>query len=243
MTKYLLGCLFALLLLPTTGWGAISKIASVSAGSPDTNGFTTGAMDTTTANLIVCGLGQGGGSPTSVVTDSKSNTWSTLTVYTHATGMTSTLVYAINPTVGAGHTFTVTQNGAAAAIGCIAFSGAKTTAPFDVENGVANTVSGTSLATGSVATAVGAVAVTVFSNNVNTSAEAIDNGFIFETFVEFAAGQHFTSGVAYKLNPGTVNPTWSWTTSARSTVAIASFLEGATPTLGQVGMDGSLEDY
>lgn len=230
--------LFWLLLLPCLawpgmGWGAVAYISSMGEGSPDLQTFTTAASDTSGANLIVCGLGQDDSVTIAVVTDSKGNTYSTTTVYTSSAGR-STLMYAINPTVGSGHTWTVTRTSAAASIACAWFSGANTTAPFNVGNG-ATSVSAASLATGSITAADDTVAVATRTGSVLTSNMAIDNSFTLVQDVQFVNTQHFPVALAYKINPGTVNPTWSWTTNAVPAAAIGSFLASVLATVPAQG--------
>lgn len=228
-----------LLLLPVQGWGAIAVVSSVSGGSTDANTFTTGSFNSTGANLVVCGISSNAAAAIPVVTDSNANTYSTLTVYT-GTSTRSTLVYAINPTVGAGHTFTVTRASGFQSIGCIAFSGANTSSPADAGNGAFNN-STTSLATGSISAAANTVAVSVLCQNGGTSVN-IDNSFTIQENVALVGGQHYPMVLAYKLSPGTVNPTWSWTTTSTGTTAIQSFLsDGAAAPAGGSGLFGSTE--
>jgi hypothetical protein len=70
---------------------------------------TSAAIDTTSATIIVIGVEYyqaSGGPPT--LSDSKANTWTQLTVQTGASSKVS-LYYSLNPTVGSGHTFTLTN--------------------------------------------------------------------------------------------------------------------------------------
>ena len=101
--------------------------------------ITTPGINTSTANLIVIAVGWAtisGGSL--VLTDSKGNTWTPLSV--ESTGFedpTVQLYYCFNPTVGAGHTFTWNVNPGPfqyndLCINVAAFSGLATS-PFDTE--------------------------------------------------------------------------------------------------------------
>src|SRR5262252_10214264 len=129
---------------------AIALVASIQSTTAQ-NGGTSGAIDTTGANLLVLSLGYYG---TPTVSDSKGNTWVPLTAHVGAsgTGIGHRIYYAKNAVVGTGHTITVTGTNTWPVIAFYAFSGADTAAPFVAENGAQSASTGLSgsLATGSV---------------------------------------------------------------------------------------------
>jgi hypothetical protein len=102
------------------------------------NSGTSSAINTTGASLLViqaisytgpaemCTAGN--------VTDSKSNTWNLVQVYTWNGDRPICFWYAANPTVGSGHTFTVSNSGFSAFFPS-AWSNVKTTSPLDVQTG------------------------------------------------------------------------------------------------------------
>src|SRR6185503_6438149 len=117
---------------------AIALVASVAAGSADSNAITTGAVDTSGANLIVISAATFG-TADGVPTDSKGNTYSPLTSSTVSSEY-NRLWYCSSPVVGTNHTFTLSVPGGYPAIAVMAFSGAKTSAsPVDQENGATAT--------------------------------------------------------------------------------------------------------
>lgn len=70
---------------------------------------TTAAVDTTGADLIVVAITTNSGTPT--LSDSKSNTYTLVSGYPHVNaGDSLYLYYKENPTVGAGHTITITAS-------------------------------------------------------------------------------------------------------------------------------------
>ena len=229
MLIYRILILSVLLLLPSASWAAIAFVSSVSAGSPDSHTFTTGTLDSSGANLLVCGISQTDGTANAVITDSKSNTWLTTPTTINANSLKSFIVFAKGATVGSGHTFTVTGAAKFASIGCLAFSGADTITALDVENG-ASAASGTSLAAGSIAAATGAVAVTVINPGIPGATPTIDTGFTKQENIDLLGAAQYPMAIAYKLSSGTTNPTWSWTGSSAVTIKIASFLANATVT-------------
>src|SRR5216684_1966690 len=124
---------------------AFSLIANTLKQTSDGSNVTTTAIDTTGANLIVLlTVDNANHTPT----DSKSNTWTGLTVKAVNT-VNTRLWYSLGPTVGSGHTFTLTGVSSLPCIAAAAYSGAKTSSAFDVENG-SNPGSGTSIQPGNV---------------------------------------------------------------------------------------------
>src|SRR4051812_10619033 len=85
---------------------AIGLVAHATAQySSASSGCTSGAIDTSGANFLVASVSfLVGGTP--VLSDSKGNTW---TARTTVNGGTSAIkeFYVTNPTVGSGHTFTI----------------------------------------------------------------------------------------------------------------------------------------
>jgi hypothetical protein len=209
---------------------AFALVVNTGAGSTTANNVTTSAIDTTGASLIVCAVGSTHGVSANV-SDSKSNTWSSLTLRQPSSGVRHRLWYVASPVVGTGHTFTVTTSGGAPAICVTAWSGAHTS-PFDVENG-ATTNSGTSLATGSITPSENdELVIAGISNDTAASARTIGSGFTITDDITYVAGQHKPSTQAYLIQTtaAAVNPTWSWTTSDRGAACIASFKIAAAAT-------------
>lgn len=200
---------------------AHTKVAGLG-GTP----ITTPAIDTTGADLLVIGISQESNGPTSIaaISDSKGNTWTSGTVHAVLNGVQTVIEWVPTPTVGTGHTFTLTKvdNNFAGALEVQAWSGSATS-PFGGQNGA--TVSGaTSLATGSVSPGVaGSLIVAVLGSN-NVSSIAIDTGFTISDTNAFAGGSNYAGSLAY-LAPDTapVNPTWTWTSSAASSASIVVF--------------------
>lgn len=80
-------------------------VANTCAGSVNATDVTTSAIDTTGASLIILSVSFASGQ-SFTPTDSKSNTW-TAGTQRNGAGGAQRLFYCLNPTVGAGHTFTV----------------------------------------------------------------------------------------------------------------------------------------
>jgi hypothetical protein len=224
-------CVLVLLwgmLVPHISQAAIAFVASVSGGSTNGNTFTTSSFDSTGANFIVCGLVSYGGATEPVVTDSKGNIPDVTSIPAQTSSGTRThIIFFTNPTVGAGHTFTVTGTTVYPSIACEAFSGAATVSPVDASNGIQGGPA-TSIATGSVAAVANTVTVSVLGLQVANTA-SIDNSFTKQEEVQFVSLQHRHVTLAYKLNTGTVNPTWSWGSASLMAASIASFKDPTSP--------------
>jgi hypothetical protein len=227
MKKILLLLLLLFVAVPTQTEGAIALVASVVAGSTDAGTITTAGVDTTGANLIVCVVAFDEMYDTSVsaVSDIKGNTWVGRTTRTVTGGVRIRTYYAVNPTVGSGHTFTADKYPLLPAIGCLAFSGANTSAPYDVENGT--TATGvTSVQPGSVTPSEdNEVIVTgVASAQAIPTSAAINGGFTFELNNQGGTGVDTTLFVGYLIqtSAAAANPTWSWDAGDSRTVAVSS---------------------
>lgn len=106
------------------------------------NGATSDAVDTTGANLLVIAVASSSGTIT--VSDNKSNTYTPLTSYV-SSSQAARLYYCASPTVGVGHTFTVSGTTQVINFRALAYSGASGT-PLDLDSGFTYTaVEGTAI--------------------------------------------------------------------------------------------------
>lgn len=223
--------LFALiccwLALTGNALGAIAHVVSTAAGSVGGAPVTTGAIDTTGANLIVVSVSFYN-TTAPALTDSKGNTWTALTARTTATNPGVRLFYCYNPTVGSGHTFTATQAVSFPTIGVSAFSGVAAS-PFDQESGASTSGAGTTYQPGSITPSENnCLLVTTVSTNTTT--HTINSSFVIGGTVDQSGGNHMGGGIAYKIQTtaGAENPTWSYTASSSRAAAMASFKAAAT---------------
>jgi hypothetical protein len=114
--------------------GAHTSIEWIAAN--DSAAQTTGAIDTTGMNLIVLGVTTSSG--LNAPTDSKGNTY-TLLVGPVTNGDNIRLYYCLAPTIGAGHTFTITPTGGGAGnnygvLTVMGWSGIATSSAVDQQN-------------------------------------------------------------------------------------------------------------
>lgn len=213
---------------------AITLVTHTGAASLDGANVTTSSINTTGANFIAAFVAYDGGvSPTP--TDSKSNTWTSLTAQTGQFGK-GQWFYVANPTVGSGHTASVNVGSSFPAICFISFSGVTITSPFDQQNS-GNSLASTSAATGSITpTATNELILAGLTTEAAISSLTIDGtGFTITDSVAGVAGTNYGAYIAYKVQTSIVaeNRTWSWTGLNTSAALIASFKEtggGATPT-------------
>lgn len=192
---------------------AIALVVQTSAGSSDSNTFTTSNIDTTGATLLVVSIVSAATVSAPTLSDNKSNTWTALTTRTTPGPTVRTIMYyAENPTVGSGHNFTVTGDGKFASINVSAWSGTATASVFDTENGNNGAETGTSIQPGSV-TPANNDSLVVTSLSLGVSATPTINGsFTITSSVDVVGGQHYGCSFAYLIQTtaAAANPTWDW---------------------------------
>lgn len=178
---------------------------------------TSSAVDTTGAALLV-GVSAyytaGGGSV--VPSDSKSNVWTFLTPRGSNASGTVRICYCLAPTVGTGHTFTITSGNAFAGGVFAAFSA---TGPLDINNGASGLQPGSATPVNA-----GELIIAGLGAGVAGTTYTIDSGFTVAAQFAWLSGA-YGIGLAY-LNQGAataVNPAWSGETSGSANAAMASF--------------------
>lgn len=204
---------------------------------------TTAGVDTTGANLLIAWVNTYG-AVTPTLTDSKSNTWTPLTQINNATDGNARcrMYYATNsPTVGSGHTVTVSDAGVLQSISFLALAGAHATAPYDQET--TNNPGGTptTIQPGSITPSEdGCVLVTGLQYGVGVGGVSIDGGFS-ETHQDKNFG--LAEGIAYLIQTtaAAANPTWTIPSGNIAQTAMASFKSagggggGGQPTAKRMG--------
>lgn len=209
---------------------AFSLIADVS-DTGGGSGGTTAAIDTTGADLLVLCTsfygGGGGNAPT--VSDSKSNSWTTLTEYPGSGSSTSYIMhYCLPSSVGTGHTFTVSGSGSYSSIHAGAWSGAHATSSFDVENG-AYSGSVSSIQTGSV-TPSEDDELLVYAAAVGASytMSGVDIGTLLDSW-SGQTSSHYGNGIGYQIQTTATarNPDFTATGTHNCAAAIAAFKAAA----------------
>jgi hypothetical protein len=204
---------------------AIALVAHVGARSTDSNGITSSAIDTTGATLIVINLATALAA-SGTISDSKGNTWTALTqVVDDFADRWAQLYYCESPTVGSGHTFSVSGSATFPSLGVAAFSGTAASSSFDVQNHATNGFS-SSVTTGSVTPSVAnELVIAAMSYDDNASTPTIGSSFtITDTTVPTGFGTT-GQGLAYLVETTATaqNPTWSWTNGSRTIGIAATF--------------------
>lgn len=209
-----------------------------------TNGGTSDAIDTSDANLLViCASVFGTDTPP---TDSYSNDWVEGILESSSVEPTFGLAvyYCLNPTVGPGHTFSL--SGQYSSGSAMAFSGVRqlgTPQTCGVNNGVTASIQPGEL-TPPANGALFIAAISEASNPVDESVE-VDSGFTLVDQQPYdGAKACFGSASAYLIQNGAapVNPTFSWTPGLFEETSNAAMLqfdatpasEGGGPYLGRV---------
>lgn len=207
----------------------IAPIAHTSvAGS---SGGTTASVDTTGANLITIHVAWASVLGGVSVADNKGNSFPPRTQ--HSDGSVASQIFeAVAPTVGSGHTFSITGAGVFLAAQVCAWSGAAAS-PFDVENGSSG--SGTSLQTGNVTPSEDKEllfsGVVIDINGSNTY--AIDSGFVVSDENDYTVASNEGGAAAYLIETSAAakNPTWSWAGGSGGAAASIATYKAAADTV------------
>lgn len=189
------------------------------------NGNTSAGIDTTGADLIVIAVSYQANATS--VTDNKGNTYTKEVDAGGSAGQPSQQIWAChNPTVGAGHTFTISGSSIIACGEVEAWSGSITGPVLDTTNSTLQAASVTTVQPGSVTpAAANALIVTGFADGA-TGGATINLGFTISDQTGFGAGTNYSGAMAYLVlaTPAATNPTWSSNASAASQgAAIAVF--------------------
>lgn len=204
---------------------AIALVAHVSANSTGSTTVTSSAIDTTGATLLVANVSYFNLAQTAQLTDSYKNTWVPLPDQ-FQTDTSGRLFYSSNPTVGSGHTFTLT-NGAFSAVCVAAFSGVTQLAPLDVSAGAHG--SSTSASGGSV-TPNNANSLVISGCTVRNTANISSVGGGFTVTDNVSNGSVIDSALAYLIQTSIVaaNPTWAMSSGTNNyAVTNAVFIAGS----------------
>jgi hypothetical protein len=199
---------------------AISYLTASLAGG--TNTATTGAINTTGANLIVISLGSQQTSGTPSFSDSAGNTWTFGLKYNVAAWQGAWMYYCSNPNVSTGHTFSFSFTGGNSSNMIVsAFSGAATSSVLESFNGFSNTSFVSNVQPGAITTTQGNEMLLTFIYWNNTPAPTISTDFT----VIRSTNTPQAAGAAYKIttSTGSFNPTWSNGTNNSLATFIASF--------------------
>lgn len=184
------------------------------------NGGTTTGINTTGARLLVVHVGSF--SP-AVVSDSRGNTWTSLTVRDGGDPR-SQIFYCLNPSVGVGHTITVTGAESYAAISILVFDDAVT---FAAESGA--TAIGVAVSAGSLTPQVGSLMICGQCLGADSASEAVSSPYVSTASRPYQGGAAMASylswhmaGIASALNP-------SWTGASVQRAATHAMFHPAAP--------------
>lgn len=195
----------------------INTIAQSGAGGT----ITTGAINTTGANLIIIFTESIGGA----LSDSKSNTWSN-PVNVVISGVTLGCYYCLTPTVGSGHTFTC--SGSFPAIAVAAWSGAAAASVLDQTNSDNSATPGTTKQPGSVTpTQDNELLMYAVAQQITTTV-SVNIGAMLDQ-AALIGGQAFSLADAYQIQTTatTRNPQFSWSGAQTTSAAIMTFKAAA----------------
>jgi hypothetical protein len=208
------------------GGGTFSFLAGSTNVPFGANGGNSNAINTTGAGLLILGVSYYTGGSGLTISDSKSNTWNSLTATTGGGNAKCIIYYSVPTSVGTGHTASLTGTSIYTAQTFAAFSGgAASPADQQSEN---NGASGTSATSTSITPSVGSeLVITFVGNDADTiGASSVSGGFTIVDVTQMASsGNNMGGGMAYLIQTAAVaaNPTWTLGGSSGWTVKMGSF--------------------
>jgi hypothetical protein len=202
---------------------AIAFVAQAKANGNGT--YSTSDIDTTGATLLVVCYSDDG-SPTPTLSDSKGNTWTQARRYAPF-GPAITIEYAWNPTVGTGHTITLTGAGQAGSAQFWAFSGVDTGAdPLDQSNNN-HAFGSTTVTPGSVTPGSdGQLVVAADNYDAMASVPTVNGGFTTPAYGDVGSGGTYmgsASSYLIQTTAAAANPTFTTPSTNNQYAAIATF--------------------
>lgn len=208
-----------------SGATGIALVAHTTTAGVSSGPTTSPGINTTSATLFVASVAVVTGS-SPVVSDSKGNTWTALTGQFPSGGSGNQLFYVANPTVGSGHTFTISGSNILGSVQVMAFRGVRTVTPFDVQNGFSDPGTPSTIQPGSVTPSLaGSVVITGLSTYNAAGFPTINGSYIISDQVEASGVTNYSASVAYLIQTAAVatNPTWTLGVNAPAGTAIAVF--------------------
>ena len=204
--------------LLTGGGGTWTHVTSISTNANLTAHatVTTPAINTTAGNLIIYSLAIYQGTP--LVYDSLGNTLTQLGVYGDSgNAFSNTLAYAISPTTGSSHTFTITNTTTTteyAVLNVDVWTRSGGAPTFDTANGFNRTTGNTTTyQSGSITTGHNneLIASSFTWNSATVTASSVDSSLSIRE--QQARGSDPISGgiaTGTQTTAGAINPTWIW---------------------------------
>jgi len=205
---------------------AITHVASVGAGGSATT-VTTGTVDTSGADCLIAVVSRYEDEVGGTLTDSKSNTWTPVSLLPEFTVRCSIWYSAGSPTVGSGHTFTYAGTDVYASVAVMAFAGVHAT-PLDQEEAEA-VGAVTTIGTGSITPTEDNELVVSGLACIDDGTYAVDESMTIAYQTPYDSGQHFGLAAAYKIQTtaAAIAPDWSWTDTVDAAACVASFKAAA----------------
>jgi len=170
----------------------ITRVASSSSNhASGRHGSTSGAFNSTGANLIIAAIGRYTGGSGFAVSDSASNTYTALTAATGDGNPIGTLYYCLSPTTSATHTVTVS--------GTDVYTGFEVAAFGNVGAYHSNTAAAATQPGTVTPPSIGSLIVAGFIGEGTGALPTIDSGFTISSGSVGVSGQSYASQLAYLI--------------------------------------------
>jgi hypothetical protein len=209
---------------------AWSLIADVDAGSSGGGTFTSGAINTTGATLLIAVVTSFASATAPTLTDSAGNTWVSQTAQSSG-GLTPGRLQIFwvdnnTPNTSASHTVTLTGAGAFSAVEFAAFSGSGSN-PDDQFSTVSTGIATASPSANPITPTLNdSLIIAAFTHSsATTPSVSIDSGMTIVASRAFSSGNHFACYVAWleQITAASIDPTWTLGTAQTCAVQVMSF--------------------
>jgi hypothetical protein len=214
---------------------AWSLIADIDAGSSGGGTFTSGAINTTGATLLIAVVTSFASATAPTLSDSAGNTWASQTAQSSG-GLTPGRLQIFwvdnnTPNTSASHTVTLTGAGAFAAVEFAAFSGSGSNPDDQFSTQSTGTSTPTPSASAITPTLNDSLIIAALTHSSATSPSvSIDSGMTIIASRAFSSGNHFACYVAWleQLTVASIDPTWTLGTAQTCAVQVMSFKPPST---------------
>lgn len=216
----------------------VTLVAHTAVG--DKLGPVTSGVDTTGATLLVIAAGgfSNGGSVS--VSDNKGNTFSTFGLKGNGSTTFTQIFYCLTPTVGTGHTVSMTGSVFMDLL-FAAFGGGTFTVDSSVNTGTNNTGSSSIQPGSATPSANGDLLITSLSVDVS-GISGVGSGFTITDTVAYSGGNYEGGGLAYlvQTTAAAINPTWSLSAANAQAAALCGFKFTSSSLTGTASLAATL---
>jgi hypothetical protein len=211
--------------LPSSGGGGgfFTKVFNIDAPG-NANAVTTLTTDSSGCSIIICCVATFSGLPSSTLLDNKGNNYTLAVAKNTVSSYYTAIYYCVNPSVGSGHAWSISQSGKYPSICVIGFSGGSPTPTLDATSSFAGAGNVSSIQPGSITPSQNNEIIIVSRNGEDNGTISVNGSFAMFGQNSNTGGSERCGG-AYLIQTTAVasNPTLTWAVNGNAVVAQSSF--------------------